>query len=87
MWGVVSGTETRPLAGLQLGGDIWDKKDRLARVILGKSVKLELVIKIVLKRNIGRCYSDLKPNVPIGIVSDHCAVKTCANDIILTADW
>ena len=22
-----------------------------------------------------------------GIVSDHCAVKTCANDIILTADW
>ena len=23
----------------------------------------------------------------LGIVSDHCAVKTCANDIILTADW
>ena len=46
MWGVVSGTETQPLVGLQLGGDIWDKKDRLARVILGKSVKLELVIKI-----------------------------------------
>ena len=22
-----------------------------------------------------------------GIVSDHCAVKTCANDIILTVDW
>ena len=22
-----------------------------------------------------------------GIVLDHCAVKTCANDIILTADW
>ena len=47
MWGVVSGVETRPLTGLQLGGDIWDKKDWLARVILGKSVKLELVIKIV----------------------------------------
>ena len=46
MWGIVSGTETQLLAGLQLGGDIWDKKDRLARVILGKSVKLELVIKI-----------------------------------------
>ena len=38
----------------------------------------------VLKRNIVRCYSDLKPN---RIVSDHCTVKTCANDIILTADW
>ena len=46
MWGVVSGMETQPLVGLQLGGDIWDKKDRLARVILGKSVKSELVIKI-----------------------------------------
>ena len=46
MWGVISGTETQPLAGLQLSGDIWDKKDRLARVILGESVKLELVIKI-----------------------------------------
>ena len=46
MWGVVSGMETQPLAGLQLGGDIWDKKDRLARVILGKSVTSELVIKI-----------------------------------------
>ena len=23
----------------------------------------------------------------LGIVSDHCAVKNCANDIILTADW
>ena len=23
----------------------------------------------------------------LGIVSDHCAVKTCANDIILTVDW
>ena len=23
----------------------------------------------------------------LGIVLDHCAVKTCTNDIILTADW
>ena len=46
MWGVVSGTETWPLTGLQLGGDIWDKKDQLARVILSKPVKSELVIKI-----------------------------------------
>ena len=46
MWGVVSGTETQLLVGLQLGRDIWDKKDRLAKVILSKSVKSELVIKI-----------------------------------------
>ena len=46
MWGVVSSTETWPLMGLQLGGDIWDKKDQLAKVILSKSAKSELVIKI-----------------------------------------
>ena len=23
----------------------------------------------------------------LGIVSDHCTVKTCADDIILTVDW
>ena len=32
--------------GLQLGRDIWDKKDQLARVILSKSAKSELVTKI-----------------------------------------
>lgn len=46
MWGVVSGMETRPLPGLQLDSNIWDNKDRLMRVILSKSVKSELVIKI-----------------------------------------
>ena len=46
MWGVVSGTETCPAPGLQLGSDMWDKKDRLVKVILGKSVKSELIIKI-----------------------------------------
>ena len=46
MWGVVSGTETHLAPGLQLGGDIWDKKDRLTKVILSKSVKSELIIKI-----------------------------------------
>ena len=39
MWGVVYSSETKPLAGLQLGRDIWDKKDGLAKVILNKSVK------------------------------------------------
>ena len=46
MWGVVSGTETRLAPGLQLGSDIWDKKDRFAKVILDKSMKSELIIKI-----------------------------------------
>ena len=46
MWGVVSGTETCLAPGLQLGGDMWDKKDRLTKVILGKSMKSELIIKI-----------------------------------------
>ena len=41
MWGVVSSMETKPLVWLQLGRKIWDKKDRLAKVILGKSVKSE----------------------------------------------
>ena len=46
MWGVVSGTKTHPAPGLQLGSDMWDKKDRLVKVILSKSVKSELIIKI-----------------------------------------
>ena len=46
MWGVVPSMETWLLMGLQLGRDIWDKKDQLARVILSKSAKSELVIKI-----------------------------------------
>ena len=46
MQGVISGTETWPLVGLQLSRDMWDKKDRLVRVILSTSVKSESVIKI-----------------------------------------
>ena len=41
----------------------------------------------LLKRNKVRTIPTWNRTFRQGIVSDHCAVKTCANDIILTAHW
>ena len=41
----------------------------------------------LLKRNKVRPIPTWNRTFWLGIVSDHCTVKTCANDIILTAHW
>ena len=41
----------------------------------------------MLKQNKVRCIPTWNWTFQLGIVSDHCTVQTCANDIILTVDW
>ena len=46
-----------------------------------------IFITSLLKQNKVRSIPTWKRTFWLGIVSDHCTVRTCANDIILTVDW
>ena len=67
---------SKGLKGRKTGGDV--------KANLSASKDLSA---LVLKRNIVRCYSDLKLNVPTRNCIGSLRSQDLCNDIILTVDW